>query len=351
MGMALTRTQNHLPAVVAVGFLFALAGCESSPSGEPTVRTFSSPQVRQGEMVWHDFKFTNRHDVPIYIADRENDIRKDCGCTNVVLDSEWLGPGDSTTVTLQVDTAGREGEMATSALLAWSVGEGQKENAVFRLEVSVVAPLNLEPAALVFSENDVISDRGLEVRLGAAVDVDWTTLSFSSQSSYFHVSEPRVSGSTASVHITCDPPGLTRHINATLFANLRCARAGSSAPVDSGWLRRPLEVSFRPDLEKSIHVHPERPTVWLKDDGSASATFIVQSILITRTSPAVASIECEGYNVAFDSLCTSGQEMIELKLAPLERAESPNELVLVFRGGAKTIVPVKCLNRVKRQNT
>lgn len=68
-------------------------------------KTFDFGTAKEGDIVTHDFQFTNTGQTPLLITD----ARSSCGCTVPEWPEEPIAPGKSAAITVKFDTTEKEG--------------------------------------------------------------------------------------------------------------------------------------------------------------------------------------------------------------------------------------------------
>jgi uncharacterized cupredoxin-like copper-binding protein len=80
-------------------------------------------KVKEGKIVEHTFKFTNRGNAPLNIKD----VRTSCGCTAALLSNKQIEPGKEGTLKVELDTKNRLGKLSrTITIVSNDVNEPNK---------------------------------------------------------------------------------------------------------------------------------------------------------------------------------------------------------------------------------
>lgn len=97
-------------------WLFLLTGCKRTGSNEDELQgseaeitfkeqTYDFGQLNEGDVVEHDFAFTNTGTVPVEIID----VQVQCGCTVASRPEGLIGVGRSDKITVRFNSAGKPG--------------------------------------------------------------------------------------------------------------------------------------------------------------------------------------------------------------------------------------------------
>ena len=105
---------------------------------------FNFGQVMSGEVVNHDFKFTNRGKQVLEILE----IRQDCGCTQAGKWERRIDPGKSGRIPISLKTTGMRGDIRKAIRVITNVPENP--NFELWLEGRVQEPFEIVPRAVTF---------------------------------------------------------------------------------------------------------------------------------------------------------------------------------------------------------
>ena len=94
--------------------------------------------INQGDKVEHTFAFENTGDEPLIITD----VRVTCGCTATDWPREPIAPGESSSITVQFNSAGKKG----------------RQNKVVTIVSNAVSPLN----QVTIATNVIVKDKDTE---------------------------------------------------------------------------------------------------------------------------------------------------------------------------------------------
>ncbi len=93
-------------------------------------------KVKQGDMVKYSFKFTNNGTTDLKIFD----VKASCGCTVPSWPKNPLKPGESGTIDVKFNTAGKMGKQKKSVTVYSNIGEAPNNFKVLYLEGEVTSP-------------------------------------------------------------------------------------------------------------------------------------------------------------------------------------------------------------------
>ena len=137
-GLAQTKNSSTLPAATI------------SPPGASVAKiqfaetTFDFGKVKGGEVVRHDFVFTNSGTAALEIKD----VRSGCGCTTAGSWDRQVEPGKTGVIPLQFNSTGFKGTITKSATVACN--DPGQSNMVLLLKSTVWNPFDVMPATAVF---------------------------------------------------------------------------------------------------------------------------------------------------------------------------------------------------------
>lgn len=169
--------------VVLCGVVFS-AGCgeiQDEPVGAEgnnaadAALDFDAGDLLRGETARHVFSFTNNATETLTL-DPDKDIRKTCGCTRPEIEKLTLQPGETTDVTLLVDTKSKTGSFSESSALVWRDAKGAEHPTKYRLSGRVVSPLVFSPNAVLLETKDLVEGKEFEIRVTSELDIDWSSM-------------------------------------------------------------------------------------------------------------------------------------------------------------------------------
>lgn len=145
--------------------LIALAPCGpavAGPSMEITPLESNAGTVDEGEAVSRDFTIKNTGDAPLEIKK----VKTSCGCTVSSLEKDRLAPGETATLRVEYDTAGRPGKFRKKV----TVFSGDPENE--RVHVYISGVVKRPPGPRISVEPGVL--RAGETSPGGSIPVKFT---------------------------------------------------------------------------------------------------------------------------------------------------------------------------------
>ena len=120
----------------------------SGPRVEFASRVFDFGKVSAGELVRHDFVFTNTGSALLEITD----VRPGCGCTTAGTWDRKVMPGKTGVIPLQFSSANFNGKVTKSATV--TCNDPGKTNVVLEITGTVWKPIEVTPTTLVFKVSD-----------------------------------------------------------------------------------------------------------------------------------------------------------------------------------------------------
>jgi hypothetical protein len=125
-----------------------LPGHSSGPRIEFETPVFNFGKVSSGEVVRHDFVFTNVGDATLEIKD----VRPGCGCTTAGSWDKRVEPGKTGTIPLQLNSANFGGAVTKSATV--TCNDPGKPLVVLQITGTVWKPIEVTPPTAVFNVSD-----------------------------------------------------------------------------------------------------------------------------------------------------------------------------------------------------
>ena len=123
-------------------------GHTSGPKIEFANDVFNFGKVSSGEVVRHDFVFTNVGNATLEIKD----VRPGCGCTTAGTWDKQVEPGKTGTIPLQFNSASFGGAVTKSATV--TCNDPAKSKVVLQFTGTVWKPIEVTPATTVFNVSD-----------------------------------------------------------------------------------------------------------------------------------------------------------------------------------------------------
>jgi len=163
--------RNNQYAVLGLGFLTALTPLVlcAQPSSEapPTsvaapriqfaTNTFEFGKVPVGTIVRANFVLTNVGTAPLEIKD----VRPGCGCTTAGAWDQWVEPGKTTTLALQLNTANFGGAIVKNATV--SCNDPAQPITALLIKGEVWKPIDVQPSFVIFNSATDISSNAFRL--------------------------------------------------------------------------------------------------------------------------------------------------------------------------------------------
>ncbi|MEM7161266.1 MAG: DUF1573 domain-containing protein [Bacteroidota bacterium] len=90
-------------ALLIIVFNSALGFCQVAEFSFEEKTTFKFPKTKEGEMLSHDYHFTNSGDAPLIISE----YKVSCKCTKAIFPKDPIMPGESGKIRVEFDTKGK----------------------------------------------------------------------------------------------------------------------------------------------------------------------------------------------------------------------------------------------------
>src|ERR1051326_5743165 len=116
-----------------------------SPRIEFAERVYDFGKVEAGNLVKHDFIFTNTGDALLEIRD----VRASCGCTTVGAWDKLVKPGATGAIPVQFDAGASSGSVTKNVKVACN--DPARSNVVLQILGTIWRPIEIVPAYVVFS--------------------------------------------------------------------------------------------------------------------------------------------------------------------------------------------------------
>ena len=123
----------------------APSGAAGGPKVQFATNTFDFGKVMAGEVVRHDFVFTNLGASVLEIKE----VRPGCGCTTAGTWDKLVEPGKTGKIPLQFNSAGFGGPIAKSATI--TCNDPAQSNVVLQIKGTVWKPVDISPSMAVFN--------------------------------------------------------------------------------------------------------------------------------------------------------------------------------------------------------
>ena len=134
------RTPRRSAAVIAAAAVLLAAAAWAQPAKPRAVfkeTTHDFGQVKQGDVVTHEFVFKNAGGAPLLVEK----VETTCGCTAALVSEKKIAPGKEGKIKTTFDTRGYSGRLSRYIYLISNDGENT------RRELSLVADIQVPPSA------------------------------------------------------------------------------------------------------------------------------------------------------------------------------------------------------------
>jgi hypothetical protein len=184
----------------------------AGPKIEFATSVFNFGKVNSGEVVRHDFVFTNTGTSTLDITD----VRPGCGCTTAGEWSRRVDPGQSGRIPLQFNSNGFGGEVTKSATVACN--DPAQTNIILQIIGTVWEPIEVIPSMVVFNlSSDDQTNETMVVRIVNNLEEPLTLSDLQSTNRSFRAELKTIRpGKEFGLHITTVPPFNSPSTMATL---------------------------------------------------------------------------------------------------------------------------------------
>jgi len=181
----------------------------SGPKIEFATQIFDFGKVSAGELVRHDFVFTNTGRALLEITA----VRPGCGCTTAGTWDRRVKPGQTGVIPLQFNSANFDGKVAKSATV--TCNDPVKSNLVLQITGTVWKPIEITPLMAIFKVSDELqTNEAKVVRIVSHLDEPITLSDLQCTNQAFQAELKTVKpGKEFELHITAVTPFTARSIN------------------------------------------------------------------------------------------------------------------------------------------
>ena len=181
----------------------------SGPKIEFAIQVFDFGKVSAGELVRHDFVFTNTGRALLEITD----VRPGCGCTTAGTWDRRIKPGQTGVIPLQFNSANFNGKVTKSATV--TCNDPGKSNLVLQITGTVWKPIEITPLMAMFKVSDELQTNETKVvRIVSNLDEPITLSDLQCTNQAFQAELKTVKpGKEFELHITAVTPFTARSIN------------------------------------------------------------------------------------------------------------------------------------------
>lgn len=259
-------------------------GAEAAVSIDRDQFTYEAGEVLAGVEV--NGQFTVKNDGTEEISIREDtDIKLHCGCCRVAPESKTIGPGGSTTVSVCLDTSGRSGKFSTGGSIVWSSPSGGQRTTHFTVNAAIRPPLQVDPEALHFSEDDLKAERFKELRVRSLAALDWDKLQVGGESPALRFRPRKREGDTVVLSVSCQLDAGIESLQTAVTLVGRVTDPKSPLAGKDTAVRVPITAQRRIDL--AISPKTILPT---QRDGKMTAALLVHGRRLADDSNAIRAI-------------------------------------------------------------
>jgi hypothetical protein len=197
-----------LMAAGVVAQAFCAAGATPNPAIEFASTVFDFGKVNQGELVKHEFVFTNTGTATLEITD----VKPGCGCTTAGTWDKLVEPGKTGIIPLQLNSANFGGKISKSATV--TCNDPNRSNVVLQITGTVWKPLDITPTVVSFNYSSNEQKPVTKVvRIVNNLDEPLTLSEPQCTNQSFRVELKSVTpGKEFELHITAVPPFATRSV-------------------------------------------------------------------------------------------------------------------------------------------
>jgi len=245
--MAPHRAQAEDPALPAVTKPVAGAPDSSGPRIEFATPTYNFGKVNAGELVRHDFVFTNTGGALLEITD----VRPGCGCTTAGTWDKRVEPGKTGVIPLQFNSANFDGAVTKSATV--TCNDLIKSNQVLQITGTVWKPIQITPTMAIFKiSEDSQTNETKVVRIVSHLDEPVTLSDVQCTNQAFQVELKTVKpGTEFELHITAVAPFTARSVNAlvslkTSSPSMPTITVGAYLMVEQAMMVTPNQITLPP---------------------------------------------------------------------------------------------------------
>src|SRR6266516_690205 len=181
----------------------------SGPKIEFATQVFDFGKLSAGELVRHDFVFTNTGGALLEITE----VRPGCGCTTAGAWDRRVQPGKTGVIPLQFNSANFNGKVTKSATV--SCNDAGKSNLVLQITGTVWKPIEITPTMAMFKVSDELQTNETKVvRIVSNLDEPITLSDLQCTNQAFQAELKTVKpGKEFELHITAVAPFTARSIN------------------------------------------------------------------------------------------------------------------------------------------
>ena len=264
----------------------AAAAAPAGETGVPKIEfgpmVFDFGRVKAGEVVKHDFVFTNAGTATLEIKD----VRPSCGCTTAGTWEKQIAPGKTGTIGLQFNSSAFGGPVAKSATVICN--DPGKSNVVLQLTGTVWKPIDVIPPTTVFTlSSDLKTNETKVVKIISNIEEPITLSDVVSSNKTFQAEIKTVRpGKEFELLVTAVPPFSAP----TIFAPITLKSSSTQMPL--------VTVNAYVIVQEAVVVMPNMITLPPGPLAAASApAFTIRNNVAEALVLSDASVNVEGATV------------------------------------------------------
>jgi hypothetical protein len=197
--------------------------------------TYDVGTVLAGEIVTGRLTVRNDSTESISIRD-DRDVKPNCGCSELRPECKEIGAGSSAPVIVKANTFAKSGNFSIGGTITWTAPSGAQRTTYVSVDGTAVPPLQIEPSSLHFSPDEIAARNLKEVKVTAAVPINWDDVLVSGSSSV-RFGARRRDADRLVLEIGCSIPDSLEALNETvsltaIVRDHRLSLNGKSVSVD-----------------------------------------------------------------------------------------------------------------------
>jgi hypothetical protein len=214
----------------------------SGPQIDFGSNTFNFGKVQSGEVVKHDFVFTNTGGATLEVLD----VRPGCGCTTAGAWDKKVEPGKTGNIPLQFNSSGFSGPVGKYATV--TCNDPAHSNIVLTIAGTVWKPIDITPSMAMFNlSSEVLSNETKVLRIVSNLEEPVTLSDLQCNSASFKTELKETKpGKEFDLHVTAVPP----FVSPTVFAAITLRTSSTQAPM--------LSVTAYAVVQQAVSVSPQQ---------------------------------------------------------------------------------------------
>jgi hypothetical protein len=243
----MSKTTVLLPFAISILAFFSPVPlvAADSPKAQFQSTTFDFGKVKQGDIVKHDYIFTNTGNAVLEILE----VKPGCGCTTAGTWDRKVEPGKTGSIPLQFNSAGFGGSVSKSATVVCN--DPERSNLLLVLSGTVWRPVDLVPAMAMFQfDNDNQTNQTKVVKITSNLDEPLTITEVTNSNKSFTTEiKPIKEGKEYELRITAVPP----FTQPTTFSQISIKTSATQAQA--------LTVTAYATVQMQVSVAPQQITL------------------------------------------------------------------------------------------